>query len=194
MTSNKNDKFDAGVFNQEFEETKKKLKTKLSIKDDEILNKLNNTKYEKSILQNNMNDMLIGIKDSWINLLDDFISLRFSISMFTKENRLFYIGLTVFIFTLILYIVEYFFEDDNDNNKQITNKIIETRYIYNKEPYNMEPYNLKPYNMEPYNMEPFNKDSYNMEPYNKDSYNMEPYNKDQYNMEPFKKDSYNIKR
>jgi hypothetical protein len=125
--NNRFDKFDAGVFNQEFEETKEKIKKNVSNKDEALLNKLNNTKYEKSILQNNMNDMLLGIKDSWINLLDDFYGLRFSISMFTKENRLFYIGLTVFVFTLILYLVEYFFEDEDKNQ---TNKIIETHYVY----------------------------------------------------------------
>ena len=43
-----------------------------------------------------------GIKHTWSNLLNDVLDHKFETNTFTKEHRLFYIGITFVIIVLIM--------------------------------------------------------------------------------------------
>ena len=90
---------------------------------------------KKKIYQLSVGEILIGIKDTWFEIIDDLLQQRFSLSIFTKGNRLFFIGLTIAIIVLIVYLYEILTEDEEV--KKETN-IKEDHHIYHlvKEPEN----------------------------------------------------------
>ena len=61
---------------------------------------------------------MINVKNTWFDILDDILAGNISMSMFSKKNRLFYIGLTIIIIAMVLYIYNYF-SDDEDSDEII---------------------------------------------------------------------------
>ena len=98
-----NDEFDLGKFNSAFDENKQKQKeindynSKIRLEIIKQQDIANNKKINMTII-----DFLIKIKDSWFYLIDDLLLQNFSINTFTKNNRLFYIGLTFILFSIVL--------------------------------------------------------------------------------------------
>lgn len=123
-------KFDVQEFNKQFELDKEQRKLIAQEKDLQKLRQLNETIVEKKLYENTVSDIIIGIKNSWFNLLDDLLEQKFSISIFTRENRLFYIGITLIIMGLLIYLYNFFLEDGNEYEQKNTEKIIEKYYIY----------------------------------------------------------------
>jgi hypothetical protein len=108
MASNNN--FDLGKFNSAFE--KQIMETKLlnKEKDKKRLDMLNKESQEKiSLYDMSIVDFLIGIKDTWFDILDNLLQLNLSWDVITKDNRLFFIGLTFLIIALFLYLHNNFF-------------------------------------------------------------------------------------
>jgi hypothetical protein len=126
---NTNGKFDIGIFNTAFNKNKETQKDITKSNSEKRLNTLNmlanqNNEYSNTPIIN----LFIQIKNSWFYLTDDLLQQKFQIETFTKENRLFFIGLTLIFFATILL---FFNEFINNNNKDIeSNKIIEKYYIY----------------------------------------------------------------
>lgn len=106
-TDDKDDKVDEKKFNDDFERYKHFVQKYKNIDDTNKLNKLNElnkkdnyTKiYDLSILE-----IFVNIKDTWFEILDDILSTKITLKIFTKENRLFYIGITIFIIACALYL------------------------------------------------------------------------------------------
>lgn len=114
--SNSNNKFDIGKFNDSFEEQKN---TKIQINnkiDEHKLQMMGTQLEEKTIMQSTVSDLLIGIKNTWFYLIDDLLQQRFNVNTFTKENRLFFIGLTIVIIAMILHLYDYLSSDENNDN------------------------------------------------------------------------------
>ena len=123
-------KFDINKFNNSFETTKEQKKLINKEHDNELLQKLNNNVDNKPLYKNTMSEIIIGIKNSWFYLLDDLIEQKFSIDTFTKDNRLFYIGITLIIIAIILYFYNVFTTDDDDiATSKNDSKIIEKYYF-----------------------------------------------------------------
>src|SRR5579872_2465773 len=96
--------FDLGKFNIVFEREKEKAKESQRIED---LNKLNNLSQvqEKTSLYNlSLFQVIVNAKNAWFGFLDDLLDQRFELETFTKDNRMFYIGLTVVFIAIILYL------------------------------------------------------------------------------------------
>ena len=108
-----NNEFDLGKFNTAFDENKLRQKS-ITEYNSEIRLKLLEKNDTNNININKMSiiDLSIGIKDSWFYLIDDLLLQKFTINTFTKNNRLFYIGLTFILFSVILLFV-----NEIDNNK-----------------------------------------------------------------------------
>jgi hypothetical protein len=107
-------KFDLAKFNIEFDRNKEIAKENQRISD---LNKLNTLAQSQetvhvSLYDLPLADIIINIKNSWFNLLDDLLDQKFEIETFTRENRLFYIGITILFFTIILYLYTMIISDD----------------------------------------------------------------------------------
>ena len=75
----------------------KHLQKRDDIKRDEGLKSL----YKQSILE-----LAINTKDAWFELMDDLLDQQFTVDTIVKNNRLFYIGITIFIISIIIYIYD----------------------------------------------------------------------------------------
>jgi hypothetical protein len=81
------------------------------------------------IQQQSMSDILIGVKNTWFGILDDILAGDFNLRIFTRSNRLFYIGITLIVVAILLFLYNYFTEKREE--KVIT---IEKHYIYENKP------------------------------------------------------------
>lgn len=127
--------FDSAAFNNAFEEQKaktRKLEGELIKNKLDIMNDTGNTKkkiYDMSVL-----DVLIGIKDTWFNLIDDLLNKNISMSTFTRDNNLFYLGITIMIITLVIYIYNTLFNRDTSGRSGNNEHIQKIYHIYKYDP------------------------------------------------------------
>jgi hypothetical protein len=117
-------------FNAEFE--KQKADNNKKNKDNELkrLNSLNQEVDTRTIWDLKFNEMLIGVKDTWFEILDDILIGNISSNIFIKKNRLFFIGLTIIVIVIILYIYDVLTRT-NDIKKNNSN-IKEIHHYYHK--------------------------------------------------------------
>jgi hypothetical protein len=108
-----NTEFNLDKFNKEFVFKKEQSQIQSKIKSQEKLDRLTSAaNIEKKSLYNlSIAELLIGIKNTWFGILDDLLAQKFEIKTITKDNRLFFIGLTVILIATILYIYNFFIED-----------------------------------------------------------------------------------
>jgi hypothetical protein len=125
-----NKKFDIHEFNKNFDKYKEGLKQDQSLKEADRLAELNKAPLPKKFYEFNMIELLIGIKDTWFEILDDMLSLRFRSDILTKNNRAFFIGLTILIICLIVYIFNIFSNDDEIKEQKNITEI--HNFYYNK--------------------------------------------------------------
>src|SRR6186713_2624865 len=78
--------------------------------------------------QQSFSKILIGIKDTWFGLMDDLIQRKFYIETFTKNNRLFYIGLTIVIIIIVIFLFNIIF--NNYDKCPSEKKVYEVHYIH----------------------------------------------------------------
>lgn len=117
--------FDINKFNAEFERRKEEQTAKYRILDEARLAKLNVAPPPKKIYELSVGEIIIGVKDTWFNLLDDLLQKRFTLDTFTKNNRLFFIGLTVIVIVIIIYLYDMLTTDEPPKNN-----IKEIHHIY----------------------------------------------------------------
>jgi hypothetical protein len=87
---------------------------------------------EKPFYKMNILEILIEMKNTWFQILDELLAGDFSIGVLTKNNRMFYVGLTILIFAIILFIYDYAI-DSSDPLKNLINSnggVVEIRHIY----------------------------------------------------------------
>lgn len=98
--------FDLGKFNKVFERNKEITQESQRLNDLNKLNELSQSHTQERVSLYNLSIMqiIVNTKDSWFNLLDDILDHKFELNTVTKDNRLFYIGLTILFFTVILYL------------------------------------------------------------------------------------------
>lgn len=108
---NKTPRFDLGQFNIAFDRNKEIAKESQKINDLNKLNALSQETVHQSLYDLSLFQIIINTKNAWFNLLDDLLDQNFELETFTKENRLFYIGLTLLLFTIILYLYEIIMTD-----------------------------------------------------------------------------------
>lgn len=124
-------KFDINKFNSSFDKSKDDNKLINKEHDNEVLQKLNSFTDSKPLYKNTISEIIIGIKNTWFYLLDDLLEQKFTFDTFTKENRLFYVGITLVCIAVILYFYNFFTSDDENVPIQKSNdKIIEKYYFY----------------------------------------------------------------
>lgn len=110
-------------------ETKKMYENKLLKISEEEEKKLNNKPFYKlSILE-----ITIELKNTIFAIMDDLLGGNFSINILFKDNRMFYVGLTILIISIILYIYDYAIDGNNNSLQKLIgggNGIVEIRHIY----------------------------------------------------------------
>jgi hypothetical protein len=115
------------TFNKKFEAEKLRTKNQSKNKEKELNDKLKSIVPYTPIYSQNLWSILINLKNAWFDILDDLLKGNFSWQIFTKDSRLFYIGLTFCIISIILFLLEYITNDEEENKK---NSIMEVRHIY----------------------------------------------------------------
>ena len=104
--------FDLGKFNIVFDNNKKIVKEHQRLKDLEKLNELSQKKKHISLYDQNIYQILVNTKDTWFNLLDDLLDRQYHPETFYKDNRLFYIGITIMFFSIVLYLYAVIVDDN----------------------------------------------------------------------------------
>lgn len=99
-----NKRFDLGKFNKVFDVNREITKRNQRVEELEKLSRLSKVETHTSLYDLNISQILVNTKNSWFNLLDDLLEQRFQLDTFTKDNRLFYIGLTIVFIAIILYL------------------------------------------------------------------------------------------
>lgn len=110
-------KFDLGQFNKTFDRNKEIATESQKINDLNKLNALSRETMRVSLYDLSLFQIIINTKNTWFNLLDDLLDQNFELETFTKENRLFYIGLTVVFFSVLLYLYATIMADDSEERK-----------------------------------------------------------------------------
>jgi hypothetical protein len=110
-------RFNVKQFNKQFETQKDNNKEIREQEEKEKLDKLNETIATKPLLLNNVQDVLLGIKNSWFNVLDALLYQKFTGSTLFKNNEMFYIGITFVMIGLILFIFDFLSDEKNSSSK-----------------------------------------------------------------------------
>lgn len=111
-TPTPSNKFSNELFNKNFDIIHSRVIDMNNKKENETLDKLNNTEYEKEIMDLSISEIIINMFRCWISIFDDINDGNFK-NLLTKKHRLFYIGLTIFIIGIILYLFNHFIETDD---------------------------------------------------------------------------------
>lgn len=110
--------FDIDSFNKEFENKsqkrqemmRKKMQAKidaLSIKDEPV-----------PIHMRPVGDILISTKDAMFSILEDLLQSKFNKETFTKENRLFYLGIFIMMLTVLMILYSLLFPSESSSSKK----------------------------------------------------------------------------
>ena len=113
------------IDNKEFKELSEKKLLKLSEEEEKKLN--NKPFYQLSVLE-----IAIELKNTIFAIMDELLAGNFNMNILFKDNRMFYIGLTILIISIILYIYDYAIDGSSDPLQKLMggNGIVEIRHIY----------------------------------------------------------------
>ena len=123
------DRFNVKEFNVGFEQARDITKAKIREQEKEKLEELGNVTYQKKITEMSVGEILVGIKNSWFDLVDDLLQKKYTYDTFTKNNRMFFFGLTIIIIIVIIYLYDLFTNSVEPNKKT---KTVEVYHIYDK--------------------------------------------------------------
>lgn len=119
VIATREDDFDLQKFNLEFEKEKDRRKEEIAKKEQAKLDLLNKDPPPKPVYKYSIGEIFIGIKDSWFDILDDILQYGITQDTFTKNNRLYFIGITFIFLVSILFIYNSLLGEDY-NKKSIT--------------------------------------------------------------------------
>lgn len=121
--------FDVDRFNRNFDQYKDRRKVIMKAQMDERLAELNKPPPTIPIWNRPIGTILIEMKDAMFGIIDDLLSYNFNINIFTKDNRLFYLGLFLLLSIIIVFILGLLVNLDSELPKK--EKIIKHYYYYN---------------------------------------------------------------
>lgn len=104
--------FDIKKFNADFDQEKADIKENVGKLEQARLAELNKEPPKKQIYEYSVAEIIIGIKDAWFDILDDLLQHRLSAETFLRDNRMFFVGLTVVIIVIILYLYDIITEEE----------------------------------------------------------------------------------
>ena len=59
-----------------------------------------------SVFDMSIKDIIINVNSTWFNILNDLLDQQFTVDVILKNNRLFYVGLTIVVVCIILYVYQ----------------------------------------------------------------------------------------
>jgi hypothetical protein len=106
-------------FNKKFEQEQEQIKMKIVKMEKEKLRKMNKKLKIKNIHDLTLGEILINTKNTYLDILTELLSFDYKdgISIiFTKEDRIFYIGVSLLILSFFIYILSFIFDTSNNND------------------------------------------------------------------------------
>lgn len=140
IKSQSEDKFDLAQFNKKFDDAKKKMQLVRDESDQEQLSKLNNVAITKPLTSYSIGELMIGIKDTWFDTIDDILHFNITSDLMSKNNRLFFFGLTFLIIFVFLYLFDLIIgKSHSSDNNSINNSDNDSGNTNIKQLFNMKP-------------------------------------------------------
>jgi hypothetical protein len=128
---NASKKFDNKTFNVDFDKYIEQRHIEEERDQNSKLNKLNSEIRKKRISEMSINEFMIEWKISVIGFINDVINLRFNTSILFADNRLFFLGITIVLTVMTIYICHLLSTRDNpaqsDRNINISLNISNAR-------------------------------------------------------------------
>jgi len=136
-------KFNIAQFNKEFERGKKESKEDQYLKNLQKMEALKSVEMKESLYKQSILKLALNTKDSWFEIMDDLLDQQFTVDTFIKNNRLFYIGMTIFVISCILYLYNQLIEQP----MVVSDNIQRIYHIYPSADNQMMPNHLMPNQM-----------------------------------------------
>jgi len=136
-----NNEFDINEFNQNFEKIQQDKKKKKELENDNYIKSLESVEKEKKIMDMNIVEIFTNTKYEILDLVYEIISFNYAtlqdfLNLFTKNNRLFYIGLFLLLISGILYLISFIFFYPSNTHKNDININIPNDYSLKYLPHN----------------------------------------------------------
>ena len=115
-------------FNSKFEEDQQQRKMEIVRMEKEKLRRMNKKLKVKNIHDLTLGEILVNTKNAYLDIIIELLSFDYKdgiSTIFTKENRIFYIGVSLLILSFFIYILSFIFDsgDTNNKNKSDSDKI-----------------------------------------------------------------------
>ena len=108
-------------FNKDFEDKIKMRKNKLKKKRKEKIEKS-----KKNIHDLTIGEILINTQNTYFNIFKEIFNFKYKkgfSNIFTKDDRLFYIGVSLLIISFIIFIISFFIEDEEKRCSMNNDKV-----------------------------------------------------------------------
>lgn len=98
--------FDIAEFNKKFEQVMDERKKETENEEKNKLKKLESeTEKKKTPYNQTIGEILIGIKDTFIDIVHDILNGEFDSDLLLKKHRLYYIGISILLIVVIYSIL-----------------------------------------------------------------------------------------
>jgi hypothetical protein len=98
-----NGKLDIDHYSRDISQYSEVRKNDLKILIDKKLEDLNKQEPVELVYDLSVGQIIINLKDTLFDIIDDVINMRFRTDTFTQNNRLFYIGIFLIVIGCIMY-------------------------------------------------------------------------------------------
>jgi len=102
--------FDPNKFNQDFEAYLAQDKAKRAVTEQRFLDQKTIVRKEKLLHELTFYELMVNMKNSFFDVLNEVIVGNITKETFTKNNRLFYIGLLLILFAITVQCVRIIFD------------------------------------------------------------------------------------
>lgn len=123
-----NGKFDVDKFNRDFDQYKDQRKAEMQVQIQKRLAELNKKAPDIPAYNLSIGQTIINIKDSMVNILDDLLQFKFNYETFSKQNRMYYLGLMFVIIGLIFFL--YYSLTDCEKVEEPQSNILEIKHLH----------------------------------------------------------------
>ena len=138
-----NNNFDLEKFNKRFKKLQYEEKENENLEREQYLKTFEKKEEIKKITDLSVADILTNTKNEVLDLTYEIISFEFEgfsgfTDLFTKNNRLFYVGLFMLLICCVLYFISFIFFYPSDIKKNDININIPNDYSFNYKPYEVQ--------------------------------------------------------